>query len=280
MNYRHAFHAGNFADLVKHAVLTRLLGDLAIGAAPLTVIDTHAGAGLYDLSAREARRTGEGDAGVGRLMADERAPAAFDALKAAVRRVNAPGQSRYYPGSPLLIAAALRKRDRYIACELRPDDHAALKRALPRELAADVRLADGWACAPRAAPAPPAALLLLVDPPFEGGDDHRRAARLAERTLGINGAAVIAVWTPIKDLATFDGFLGDLEDAAEGRGILVAQARLRPLDDPMRLNGCAMVVVNPPPGLAEHAREVVEWTARVLGGAGARGVVTLLEPET
>jgi 23S rRNA (adenine2030-N6)-methyltransferase len=277
MNYRHAFHAGNFADLVKHAVLTRLLRDLTTPADPLTVIDTHAGAGLYDLSARESRLTSEGDAGVGRLMADKGAPGAFDALKAAVRRVNAPGQVRCYPGSPVLIAAALRPRDRYIACEVRADDHAALQRALLPDRRAVIHLGDGWAHAAMAAPAAPATLLLLVDPPFEGGDDYVQAVRLAKRVLGVNPAAVIAIWTPIKDLATFDSFLGDLEDVAGKQRILVAQARLQTLDDPMRLNGCAMVVVNPPIGLEDGAREIVDWAADVLGQAGAAGRVAVLQ---
>ena len=281
MNYRHAFHAGNFADLAKHAILTRLLRDLTVRPAPLTVIDTHAGAGLYDLAAEASRRTGEGEAGVTRLMADASAPAAFDDLKAAVRRANAPRQGRWYPGSPTLIAAALRPRDRYVACELHPDEAAALKQVLPRQLGAVVHKGDGWTHAAKIAPAAPAALLALIDPPFERGDDYEQSVRLTARLLSVNGGAVIAVWTPLKDLATFDAFLGDLEDAAHSLRpveILAAEARLRPLDDPMRLNGCAVVVVNPPPGLEDHARVVVDWVARTLGDKGAEGRVHRLSP--
>jgi 23S rRNA (adenine2030-N6)-methyltransferase len=277
MNYRHAFHAGNFADLAKHAILTRLLRTLTARAGPLTVIDTHAGAGLYDLAGEISRRTREGEAGIVRLMADAAAPGEFDDLRAAVRRANEPGGRRYYPGSPLLIAAALRPRDRYIACELRADDAAALKRALPRELGALVHKGDGWVHAAKVAPAAPAALLALIDPPFERGDDYHQAVRLAARLLGVNRGAVIAVWVPIKDLATFDAFLAELEDTAGSAvPLLAAEVRLRPLDDPMRLNGCALVVVNPPPDLPEHAAAVVGWIARTLGDAGASGRVTRL----
>jgi 23S rRNA (adenine2030-N6)-methyltransferase len=291
MNYRHAFHAGNFADLAKHAVLTGLLRALTARPAPLTVIDTHAGAGLYDLAAEASRRTGEGEAGAARLMADAAAPAAFDDLKAAVRRVNpqakgedgktedgkrAAGQGRWYPGSPLLVAAALRPRDQLIACELRPDDATALKRALPRELGALVHRGDGWEHAAKAAPAAPAALLVLIDPPFEAGDDYAQAVRLSARLLQLNRGAVVAIWTPLKDLATFDAFLGDLEDASRGAPILIAEVRLRPLSDPMRLNGCAMLVVNPPPALGDHASAAVAWIARTLGEPGGEGRVTLL----
>ncbi len=276
MNYRHAFHAGNFADLLKHAILTRLLRDLTVGAAPLTVIDTHAGAGLYDLRGDLSRRTGEAEAGIGRLMADADAPSVFDDLKAAVGRVNAPKEGRYYPGSPVLIANALRPRDRYIACELRPDDHAALKQVLPRELGAVVHKGDGWVHAPTVAPPSPAALLVLVDPPFEQGDDYVRALDLLTAILAVNGRATLAIWLPIKDLATYDGFLGDVEDAAAGHAVLAVEIRLRPLTDPMRLNGCAVIVVNPPPGLEIPARAAAEWIATKIGEDGALGRVTMV----
>ena len=272
MNYRHAFHAGNFADLVKHAIVAAILRELTTGD-PVTVIDTHAGAGLYDLAAEASRRTGEGEAGVGRLMADVGAPAAFDALKAAVGRINGDGAWRFYPGSPLLIAAALRPGDRYLAWEIRVDDCAALRRAAPWSSGVEVHQGDGWARAARVVPAAPAPTLVLIDPPYERGDDYVRAIALSRRVIGVNPRAVVAIWAPLKDLATFDAFLGGIEDAAPGRGILSAQARLRPLTNPMRLNGCAMVVVNPTPHLSENAQTVVDWISNALGEVGALGRV-------
>ncbi len=274
MNYRHAFHAGNFADLAKHAILTRLLRDLVVGPAPLTVIDTHAGAGIYDLQADASRRTGEAGAGIVRLLAAQDVPTAFADVVAAVARVNARGERRYYPGSPVIVAGLLRPRDRYIACELRPDDHAALKSVLPRELGALVHLGDGWAHAARIAPGAPAHLLVLIDPPFERGDDYAEALALLGKVMSVNPGAVVAIWVPIKDLATFDAFLGEVEDAASGAAVLAAEVRLRPLSDPMRLNGCAMVVVNPPTGLGAAAGPVVDWLAENLGEAGAVGRIT------
>jgi 23S rRNA (adenine2030-N6)-methyltransferase len=152
-----------------------------------------------------------------------------------------------------------------------------LKQVLPRQLGAVVHRGDGWDHAAKIAPAAPAALLVLIDPPFERGDDYDQAARLTGHVLAANPGAVLAVWTPIKDLATFDAFLGDLEDASlTSVEILAAEVRLRPLDDPMRLNGCAVVVVNPPPGLSDHARAVTDWIARTLGDEGALGRVTRL----
>lgn len=274
MNYRHAFHAGNFADLGKHAILTVLMRLLTARAGALTVIDTHAGAGVYDLDGAEAKRTGE--AAVDVLMDASDAPSVFDDLKAAVRRVNTKEQRRYYPGSPVLIADALRARDVFLACELRPDDHNALKGALPRQAGAEVLAADGWAVATDRAPAAPAGCLVFIDPPFERPDDHAQALALAAEILRRNSGAVIVIWLPIKDFASFDDFLTRAEDVAHRRSILVAETRLRPLNDPMMMNGCALVVINPPPGLEEPARAAVSWVARTLGDEGGEGRTTVL----
>jgi 23S rRNA (adenine2030-N6)-methyltransferase len=278
MNYRHAFHAGNFADLLKHAILTRSLAALTVDRAPLTVIDTHAGAGLYDLAGDAGRATGEGQAGIGRLMAATDAPSVFDPLRAAVKRANPPGLVRFYPGSPLLLAETLRPRDQLLACELRPDDHAALKAVLPRQVDAEVLAADGWTTAVQRAPPAPARLLVLIDPPYERGDDHRQAASLTSALLARNPEAVIVIWSPIKDLASFDAFLETLEDAVGAHPLLLAQTRLRALTDPMLLNGCAVAVVNPPTGLQGECDQATSWIATVLGEADAVGRVTWIVP--
>src|SRR5436190_1084190 len=260
VNYRHAFHAGNFADLVKHATLTLILEALTRDPAPLTVIDTHAGAGAYDLEGEMARRSGE--AAAARLLSDPNAPEAFDILTAAIVRANPDGGARIYPGSPVLTAAALRPTDRLIACELRPDDHAALEAMLaPLAPESQALLADGFTVAAERAPA--GKTLVLIDPPFERGDDYARAAEAAGQVLSRNRAAVVAIWTPLKDLDTFDRFLSGLETLVAP--VLVAEARLRPLDDPMRLNGCTLCVVNPPAGLDEGLAAICGWVAQELG---------------
>jgi 23S rRNA (adenine2030-N6)-methyltransferase len=274
MNYRHAFHAGNFADLLKHALLAELMAALTADARPLTVIDTHAGAGLYDLGGALAKKTGEAERGIAVLMADEAAPTAFDRLKAAVARANRRGEAlRFYPGSPLLIAHALRPRDTYIACEIRADDNAALRGVLPREAGVQVLKADGWRTAVQRTPAAPARAFVLIDPPFEAPGDHAAIVGAASAVLRRNPGAVIAAWLPIKDLAGWDAFLGDLEDCVGRAPLLVAEARLRPLSDPMKMNGCALAVINPPPPLTAAAESVAEWIAGRLGEAGAAAKV-------
>ncbi|MFN3515057.1 MAG: 23S rRNA (adenine(2030)-N(6))-methyltransferase RlmJ [Phenylobacterium sp.] len=269
MNYRHAFHAGNFADLVKHAALLALLDRLP---RPLRVIDTHAGRGLYDLSGSEAQRSGEAEAGVGKLMQAPDLPAAFRPLRDAVRRLNGGDVARLYPGSPLLVAGALKSGDSYLACELRPEEHSALAQALKGKAGVGTRCADGYAAAVAELPDKGAALV-LIDPPFERADDYARCVEALSAIARRNPAATVMIWLPLKDLETFDAFLRDAEDAGAGR-LLVAEARMRPLTDPMKMNGCALVLAGAPPGLEPVLEQIVGWTAQALGENGQGRVWT------
>jgi 23S rRNA (adenine2030-N6)-methyltransferase len=270
LNYRHAFHAGNFADLVKHAALLRLLACAAADPAPLTVIDTHAGRGVYDLGAAEALRSGEAAAGVGRLMAADAPPPEFAPLIARVRRLNPDGPIDRYPGSPWLAAEALRPQDRYLGCELRPAEHEALRRTLQGKANAEALCADGFALAAERLPRRGRALL-LIDPPFERADDYAQVVSTTAAAFARNRAATTLVWLPLKDLETFDAFLRDLEDATQAP-VLVAETRMRPLADPLRMNGCALVLAGPEPGLAPTLEAVCGWTARTLGEDGSARV--------
>jgi 23S rRNA (adenine2030-N6)-methyltransferase len=279
LNYRHAYHAGNFADLVKHACLTAALARLKGDAAPLEVIDTHAGAGLYDLEGEAAMKSGEAAQGVVRLMAEKAAPAQFDRLKSVIGKINAAGRLKLYPGSPFLIAAALRPQDRLAAYELRPDDFILLTTALKGARAPNAQAfqKDGFAAATQQiATAKSARTLVLIDPPFERGDDYAQILRTARSLLRRDPAAVVMVWLPLKDLETFDRFLRDLETGGFPAA-LVAEARLRPLSDPLRMNGCAMVVLNDPPGLDEDARAICGWATSVLGETGGETRVWRLD---
>jgi 23S rRNA (adenine2030-N6)-methyltransferase len=271
LNYRHAFHAGNFADLVKHAALLQLLGRLTAAGAPLTVVDTHAGRGVYDLVGPEARKSGEAEAGVVRLMQAQDAPAEFGPLTRAVAALNSGKEVRRYPGSPWLIAHALRPTDYYVACELRRDEHEALRLALAGRANVRTLCADGYAVAAERTPAGRA--LILIDPPFERPDDYGRIVETLAAARRRNRAVQAMVWLPLKDLETFDGFLRDLEDALPGP-LLVAEARVRPLDDPMKMNGCALVFLGAP-DLAPALASITGWVAQTLGEAGGSRVYRL-----
>lgn len=232
------------------------------------MVDTHAGAGRYLLSA-EALATGEA-AAVRALLDAADAPAVFDTLK---RRIAPRGDGLVYPGSPLLAAGALRADDRLIACELRSDDGAELSTALrPYRPRAEIRLADGYATLGPALRAWPARVLVLIDPPFERGDDYARIAETVGAALSAKPGAAFLIWTPLKDLETFDALVRALESAVSAPG-LAAELRLRPPLDPLRLNGCGLIVLNPPgPDMRAALEEAGAWIASALGepGGGVR----------
>lgn len=265
MNYRHAFHAGNFADLVKHAALTLALRELTASPGPLTVIDTHAGAGTYDLTSGPATRSGEAADGVAKLMADTAAPDSFGPLKQAVGWANPEGGLWRYPGSPVLAAGALRVRDKLFACELNQEDYAALIHALDPYPNAEAIKGDGYRAVLDRIPDKRRALV-LIDPPFERPDDYEQAARALSSILRRNEAAGVMIWLPLKDLETFDSFIRQIAPTAPRA--LVVEVRLRPLTDPMTLNGCALVIANPPHELEAPLSEACQWVVRTSGGEG------------
>ena len=278
LNYRHHFHAGNFADLIKHAILLALLERMTAEPGPLLVLDTHAGAGVYDLQGAEAQKSREAEAGIGRLMADAQAPAAFASLKAAVDGLNGGEPLRLYPGSPALVLPSLRPGDRFLACELRADDYAACAALMSEKKPAGAKCealrTDGFAMVAKAALRPEPRALVLVDPPYERNDDYKRALTSAKSLIQGKAGAVLAIWTPLKDLDTFDRFLSGLESLHPRAGY-VAQVRLRPLTDPMNMNGCAVAVVGEA-GSASEAKAAADWIVARVGDPGGEARVTAL----
>jgi 23S rRNA (adenine2030-N6)-methyltransferase len=183
-----------------------------------------------------------------------------------VAKLNKGGAVRRYPGSPWLIAGALRRDDRYLACELRPDEHGALKTLMKDRANVETLCADGYRIAAERTPA--GRTLVLIDPPFERADDYARIVETVAAVRRKNREAAVLVWLPLKDLETFDGVLRDLEDAVTAP-LTVVEARMRPLTDPMKMNGCALVLVGGPEGLAPQFEAIAAWTAETLGVGGA-----------
>lgn len=275
MNYRHGFHAGNFADLAKHAALLTLLRLVRQGEAPLLVIDTHAGAGAYDLSNPDFARSREAEAGIKALLSAE-VPESLKPLAGYVRAKNAAAgftdRVGIYPGSPVLVLDHQRPADDYIGCELRPDDFGLLRERIePRGQAV---AEDGYDVAVEAAD-DDKDLLYLIDPPFERADDYVRIVDCLHDVLALRPDARALVWLPLKDLETWDAFLRHLErDLADNDGltrpaeILAAELRLRPLINPMKLNGCALVTVNAPEGFAVQLEAICADVVKVFGEPG------------
>jgi 23S rRNA (adenine2030-N6)-methyltransferase len=272
MNYRHAFHAGNHADCLKHALLLPLLEALKRKPAPFAVLDTHAGCGVYDLAASEAARTGEAARGALRLQANT-SPALAPFL-AALKQAGFPA---FYPGSPELIRAALRAQDRLMAVELHPEDNAKLKAHFRRDTQVAVHKRDAWEALRALTPFPEKRGLVLIDPPFEQEGDYARITEAMALLRHRFRAAIIAAWYPVKHRAPVRGFHHALMESGVAP-LLAAELWLREPTDPQRLNGSGLVVANPPQGFAEEAAEILPALLAGLGAneAGAGSTVTWL----
>ncbi|MBS0584048.1 MAG: 23S rRNA (adenine(2030)-N(6))-methyltransferase RlmJ [Proteobacteria bacterium] len=260
MNYRHAFHAGNFADVFKHAILIGLLDALKTKPAPFCYIDTHAGAGRYDLRHEEARKTGEFVDGVQRLLAAANLPDSlrpyFDLLRAA-NAADANGHLNVYPGSPLIASLALRENDRIALCEVQDAETAALRKLFAGDRRVGVHQRDGYAALPGLVPPKERRGVVLIDPPFEAQEAEFRAIEAALANAHSHWpTGIYAIWYPIKlhrQVLPFQRWF-----AARGiRKTLVAELMIDADDSPLRLNGCGMVIVNAP-------WQFDAWLARLL----------------
>ncbi|MBX6745762.1 MAG: 23S rRNA (adenine(2030)-N(6))-methyltransferase RlmJ [Acetobacteraceae bacterium] len=266
MNYRHAFHAGNFADCVKHALLVWLLRALSRKPTAFRVLDTHAGIGTYDLSAPEAERTGEWRGGIGRLLDIAEGPLAD--YVSLVRAAGAPGQ---YPGSPALVRALLRQQDRLVCVELHPEDYAALRARFRADPQVSVHHRDAWEALRALTPFPEKRGLVLMDPPFEqDGEFERLAAGIALVSQRFC-AAVQAAWYPIKHRAPVRSFHAALRDSGV-RDLVAAELWLREPTDPRRLNGCGLLLANPPYRFEEEGGTILAaLLARLAEGEPGQG---------
>jgi 23S rRNA (adenine2030-N6)-methyltransferase len=256
VNYRHAFHAGNFGDCLKHALLVWLLRALQRKPGAIGILDTHAGIGTYDLTEGPATRTGEWRAGIGRLLDDPPEPLAD--YVGLVKRVG------LYPGSPALIRALLRPQDRLACCELHPEDVQPLRRLFAHDPQVGVHHRDAWEAVRGLLPMPEKRGLVLIDPPFEQPDEFDRLARGMVMAHHRFATGVIVAWYPIKHRTPVREFHTRLAESGV-RDIVAAEVWLREPLDPARLNGCGLAVVNPPYRFEEEARAVLAALLERLG---------------
>jgi 23S rRNA (adenine2030-N6)-methyltransferase len=258
MNYRHGYHAGNFADVVKHLALVRVLLHLRRKETPFAVIDSHAGRGLYALDDAPARATGEAEAGIARLT-DLAGPEPLATYLALVRDV---GGNRY-PGSPLLAAKLLRPQDRLIAIEKHPEEAAALKAVLAPFRNALVEQADGYQRLAKLLPPPARRGVILVDPPFEEADEFARLARALAGAIRRFATGIYLVWYPVKARAAAEAFCGEVLAAGPHRLLRVEIAVPAPEG---KLSRAGLLVVNPPYGFEPDMQAALALAAPRLDG--------------
>ncbi|SEE69658.1 23S rRNA (adenine(2030)-N(6))-methyltransferase RlmJ [Pseudomonas coleopterorum] len=265
MNYRHAFHAGNHADVFKHIVLTRLVALMSRKEQPFAYIDTHAGLGLYDLSGDQATRTGEWLEGIARLWQATDRPALTDDYVKVINRLNAEGELRYYPGSPELARRLMRQQDRVLLNEKHPDDGQLLKDNMKKDPRVAVHLGEGWHVPRALLPVAEKRAVMLIDPPFEQLDELQRCAKAMKETIGRMRQTVAAIWYPIKDDSrALKRFYQELTSSGAPK-LLRVELLVHPLDTPQSLNGSGLVISNPPWGLEEELNTLMPWLANLLG---------------
>lgn len=279
MNYRHAYHAANACDVMKHALFARILTHLGQKPAAFRVLDTHAGIGRYDLTAPEALRTQEWRDGYGRLETplSEAAEALLVPYRSAVEQLRVRHGAQAYPGSPLIALALMRPQDRAILIEKHPVDIGHLREALERDRRAKAVALDGWIALNAMIPPPERRGVVLIDPPFEETGEHAKLGNALAAAAEKWPTGIFAGWYPIKDPAPADAL-------AERVGQIGRPAlRLELVTDadagPARLGGCGLIVVNPPWRLGEEAGVLLPALAeRLATGARAGWRVDALGP--
>jgi 23S rRNA (adenine2030-N6)-methyltransferase len=270
MNYRHAFHAGNFADVHKHAVLARILVHLRSKPAAFRVIDTHAGAGRYDLSAPQPSRSGEWRNGINRLVTnpiETHAQSLLAPYLDAVAALNPSGRLATYPGSPLLARALMRPQDRLIACELEPQAAVALAATLRGDRRAKAIAIDGWTALSAYVPPKERRGLVLIDPPFEEADEFTRipgALAVAHRKWP---TGIYMLWYPLKERRAPDALAKHLGGLGLPK-LLRAELTIGALDPTGPLAGSGIIVVNPPFPLEAELRAILPVLASTLSAQG------------
>jgi 23S rRNA (adenine2030-N6)-methyltransferase len=268
MNYRHAFHAGNHADVFKHAALTLILEHLLAKPAPFAVIDTHAGLGVYDLASADARKTGEYEAGASRVFGC--ALAAAPRYAELLRELNPNGLATY-PGSPEIVRRMLRPTDRLIACELHPADAAELRARYRGDPRVSVHHRDGYEAITALTPPPERRGLVLIDPPFEAPDEASRLAAALGAGLRKWPTGIFAAWYPIKDARIGDLLAGA---ATVGGFPKILRADFTPYRrDGLAMAGGGLLIINAPWKLDEKLEALCAELAGLLGEGEASWMV-------
>src|ERR1700710_434874 len=276
MNYRHAFHAGGFADVVKHIVLVRILTHLHEKPAAFRVIDSHAGAGVYDLTGDEARRGGEWLTGIARLMQARFSEAALPLVTPyldIVRAFNTKAELAAYPGSPLIARALLRPQDRLTACEVEPKARRHLIGALRRDTQARVVDLDGWMALPAFVPPKERRGLVLIDPPYEQKDEFERLAEAFAVAFAKWPTGSYLLWYPVKSRRATDDLarhVAEVAGSSQPSGkCLRLEFSVAPQAADAALTSAGLLIVNPPWTLAGELRAILPELEKPLGLGGA-----------
>jgi 23S rRNA (adenine2030-N6)-methyltransferase len=264
MNYRHAFHAGNFADVVKHLALVSILLHQRKKESAFAVIDTHAGRGLYDLRGEAAERTGEAEKGIERILAAPSRASRSALLWRYIEIVKATGEG-FYPGSPLIAARLVRRQDRFVGIEKQPDEAAALAKALAPFANLRSECADGYVRLRALLPPAERRGLVLIDPPFESPDEFQQVARALGEALARFANGIYLIWYPVKSAGEAHAFAGEVLAAGAKKVVRVSiELAAEEGGAKERLAASGLIIVNPPFGFVEEMTEALAVAAPLL----------------
>lgn len=272
MNYRHHYHAGNFADVMKHALLVRIVKAMQRKERGFLYVDTHAGRGRYDLASAARgdtlERKPEWPEGIGRLWNRARLPEVLADYVAQVKAFdqklgNLEGMPRFYPGSPRIVRALARAQDRLSLFEKQQDEAGALRAEFARSSGVGIQSADGYAGLRGQLPPPEKRALVLIDPPFEAQDEFAQVAKATADALKRAPAATIAVWYPLTERARVEAFFEELKMLALPPAFTVELTIVGPAH-PMKMKGCGLLVINPPYEIDKEIAPALTWMAEML----------------
>ncbi|PWC17571.1 23S rRNA (adenine(2030)-N(6))-methyltransferase RlmJ [Brenneria roseae subsp. roseae] len=267
LSYRHSFHAGNHADVLKHTVQSLIISALKEKEKPFLYLDTHAGAGRYQLSGEHAERTGEYLEGIAKIWQRDDIPAELEPYMQAVRTYNHNGLLRYYPGSPLIARQLLREQDKIHLTELHPSDFPLLRNEFQKDARSKVRREDGYQQLKSQLPPLSRRGFVLIDPPYELKTDYQAVVKGIQDGHKRFATGVFALWYPVVLRQQIKRLLKELE-ATGIRNILQIELAVLPDSDRHGMTASGMIVINPPWKLAAQMKSVLPWLHSVLVPAG------------
>lgn len=269
MNYRHGYHAGSFTDVFKHTILISLIKSLQQKNSAFCYLDTHSGAGCYDLFAETAQKSKEFETGIAKVFHAENPPALIKEYLSCVQAINAHSSNstasslRYYPGSPAIMRYFSRKQDRLVLTELHPQEYQLLKKEFTGTAQANVHLLDGYQGLKAFLPPKERRGLILIDPPYERPNELTYLVSMLQTALKRFATGVYAIWYPIKNRSIIDQFYSSLKENIQ-KPILITELSIYPEESPLHLNGSGMAIINPPWQFDDQVAEFLPWLWKIL----------------
>ncbi|EGR4318201.1 23S rRNA (adenine(2030)-N(6))-methyltransferase RlmJ [Vibrio cholerae] len=278
LSYRHSFHAGNHADVLKHIVQSLILNSLQQKEKPFVYHDTHSGVGRYDLTHEWSEKTGEYKQGIARVWQQDNIPAELDSYLDAIRQLNQGETLRYYPGSPRVARAHLREQDRMVLTELHPSDYPLLEQEFDRDRQVSIYKEDGFARLKASLPPQERRGLVLIDPPYELAKEYRDVVRAIAQSYKRWATGIYAIWYPVVNRCDIDDMLQGLQ-GLEIRKILQIELGVAPDTNERGMTASGMIVINPPWTLESQMQTILPFLKQAIAPATGHYKVEWVVPE-